>query len=168
MIGFISSEWQITSKGMFAGSCVGVICLVVSLELLRRIQRSYEGHLIHQAKRRDMAFHNDGPETGAGPTSNDSSSSNIPSKDPSAYTFAIHQAVSTSRVAGIFKPSSRPIPLTLPQQALRALLHMLQFGVAYFIMLLAMYYNGYIIFCILIGAFIGFFIFSWDTLNQDR
>ena len=51
---------------------------------------------------------------------------------------------------------------TLLQQMVRAVLHMLQFGVAYFVMLLAMYYNGYFIICILLGALIGAFAFSWD------
>lgn len=42
---------------------------------------------------------------------------------------------------------------------------MLQFAVAYFIMLLAMYYNGYIIISIIIGAFLGAFIFSWEGIH---
>ncbi|KAL8718824.1 MAG: hypothetical protein Q9225_004087 [Loekoesia sp. 1 TL-2023] len=54
---------------------------------------------------------------------------------------------------------------TFFQQALRALIHMLQFAVAYFIMLLAMYYNGYIIICIFIGAYLGAFIFSWEGIH---
>ena len=74
-------------------------------------------------------------------------------------------------------------PSTL-QQAIRAAIHVVQFGVAYFVMLLAMYYNGkstafcntafwkqkhrltlhtgYFLICIITGAFIGSFIFSWD------
>lgn len=59
------------------------------------------------------------------------------------------------------------------QQAIRSLLHMLQFAVAYFVMLLAMYYNGYMIICIFIGAYIGYFLCGWETLSvgkggQDR
>lgn len=29
---------------------------------------------------------------------------------------------------------------------------------------LAMYYNGYIIICIFIGAYLGSFVFHWETL----
>lgn len=29
-----------------------------------------------------------------------------------------------------------------------------------------MYYNGYIIICIFIGAFLGSFVFTWDTLGR--
>ena len=42
---------------------------------------------------------------------------------------------------------------------------MLQFAVAYLIMLLAMYYNGYLIISIFVGSYIGAFIFSWETVS---
>jgi copper transporter 1 len=54
------------------------------------------------------------------------------------------------------------------QQAIRALLHTLQFAVAYFVMLLAMYYNGYIIICIFIGAYIGYFMFGYESFNVSQ
>ena len=60
---------------------------------------------------------------------------------------------------------SRQFRPSIFQQIIRASLHMVQFGVAYFVMLLAMYYNGYLIISILIGAFLGAFVFSWETLN---
>lgn len=59
----------------------------------------------------------------------------------------------------------RPSPM---EQVTRALLHMLQFAVAYFIMLLAMYFNGYIIICIFIGAFLGSLIFSWEPVSLNK
>ncbi|KAJ9642587.1 hypothetical protein H2199_004968 [Coniosporium tulheliwenetii] len=54
----------------------------------------------------------------------------------------------------------RPTPL---QQLIRSLIHMVQFGVAYIIMLLAMYYNGYIIISIFLGAFLGKFLCDWGA-----
>jgi copper transporter 1 len=59
----------------------------------------------------------------------------------------------------------RPSPM---EQVIRALFHMFQFAVAYFVMLLAMYYNGYIIICIFIGAFLGSLIFSWEPLSLSK
>ncbi|KAH8147703.1 uncharacterized protein LAJ45_08168 [Morchella importuna] len=50
-------------------------------------------------------------------------------------------------------------------QAIRAGIYMLQFGLAYFIMLLAMYYNGYFIICMLLGAFSGHFLFGYDNIT---
>jgi copper transporter 1 len=37
---------------------------------------------------------------------------------------------------------------------------MLQFGLAYLIMLLAMYYNGFVIISIVVGAWLGAFVFE--------
>lgn len=61
-----------------------------------------------------------------------------------------------------------PYRPSLIEHTVRSLLHMVQFGVAYFVMLLAMYFNGYIIICIIIGAFLGAFIFSWEPVDLNK
>jgi len=45
---FISSTWHIRSAGMFAGSCIGVILLVMLLELLRRSVKEYDRFLVRK------------------------------------------------------------------------------------------------------------------------
>ncbi|EXJ64807.1 hypothetical protein A1O7_01145 [Cladophialophora yegresii CBS 114405] len=47
------------------------------------------------------------------------------------------------------------------QQLVRAVIHGVTFGIAYIVMLLAMYYNGYIIISIFIGAGLGKFLCDW-------
>ncbi|KAF3047317.1 Copper Transporter integral membrane protein that functions in high affinity copper transport [Didymella keratinophila] len=138
---FIARSWRITSKGMFAGSCIGVILLVILLEFLRRAGKEYDRHIVQQY----LASH-----ASAAPVASSASSDN--SKTPGTTTAPIAQK---------FRPS-------VSQQAIRALLHMLQFTVAYFVMLLAMYYNGYIIICIFIGAYLGYFIFGWESFNVGQ
>ncbi|GAK65997.1 copper-transporter-like protein [Moesziomyces antarcticus] len=63
------------------------------------------------------------------------------------------------------------IRVTPLQQLARAVLHAVTFGLAYIIMLLAMYFNGYIILSIILGAGIGKFVCDWKlatfTLNAD-
>ncbi len=98
---FISSSWHVTSSGMFAGSCIGTILLVMSLELLRRAVKEYDRYLIR--------VHNQHTVGGGG----DASPKNSTLAAPSGF---------------------RP---TIFQQAIRALLHMVQFAVAYFVMLYA-------------------------------
>lgn len=49
------------------------------------------------------------------------------------------------------------------QQLVRSVLHAVVFAVAYVVMLLAMYYNGYIIISIFIGAGLGKFLCDWMT-----
>ncbi|KAJ5168582.1 54S ribosomal protein L6 [Penicillium canariense] len=51
------------------------------------------------------------------------------------------------------------------QQLARAFLHALTFGGAYIIMLLAMYFNVYVIICIFIGAGLGKFFCDWMVVT---
>ena len=103
---FISSTWHITSKGMFAGSCIGVILLVIALEGLRRGQRELDRYL-----HRINAVNAGGSDAG-----------------------------SSQGLKGAAGGADR---LRLWQHLLRSLLFMVQFAVGYFVMLLAMYYNGW-------------------------
>jgi len=128
---------------MFAGSCIGVILLVVLLEFLRRAGKEYDRYIISQHARSLVP----------GPASSASSDHD---HGKTAATSAA--AACTPVAASKFRPN-------VFQQAIRAFLHMAQFAVAYFIMLLAMYYNGYIIICIFIGAYIGYFVFGWESFN---
>lgn len=74
-----------------------------------------------------------------------------------AGLVALNAAASDARPQTV---SFRASPL---QQAVRAIIHAITFGVAYIIMLLAMYYNGYIIICIVVGSGIGKFLCDWMT-----
>ncbi|KAL4954045.1 Ctr copper transporter family-domain-containing protein [Aspergillus filifer] len=144
---FLARSWHIRSRGMFAGSCIGVICLVIILEFLRRVAREYDAFIIHRAQMRAQ-YLTTATAPALGPSS-DRESEGGPQKDAAAASSS---------------QSFRVRP-NLVEQFVRALLHMLQFAVAYFVMLLAMYFNGYIIICIFIGAFLGSFIFSWEYIG---
>lgn len=224
---------------MFAGSCIGVILLVLSLEALRRLGREYDAFIISRARQRRMYLHENPP----GLNNEDSITKNPLGHDTSGPSSAHepqetghHQATSvisaTDQHDRIFQSSQvsngdasseprilavangeqhppsqqhkspclavsseqkiqetrqpwntgaaisprmstflpeevnhRPSPV---EQVVRALLHTLQFGVAYIIMLLAMYYNGYLIICIFIGAFLGSLIFSWEHVTLGK
>ncbi|KAH8727899.1 Ctr copper transporter [Phaeosphaeriaceae sp. PMI808] len=146
---FIARSWRITSKGMFAGSCIGVILLVVILEFLRRAGKEYDRYIVAEHIK-TLA-----PITVASSASSENGANT--NKNHSAATAPAGATVAEQR----FRPS-------ILQQAVRALLHMLQFAVAYFVMLLAMYYNGYIIICIFIGAYIGYFIFGYESFSVGQ
>ncbi|TDZ16143.1 Copper transport protein ctr4 [Colletotrichum sidae] len=147
---YIASSWKITSNGMFAGSCIGVVILVMLLELLRRAVKEYDRYLIRNHRAAYVAV------GAAGVSAASSESAGHPAKG------AAHSVAAAGGAAPI--PPFRPNVL---QQAVRALLHVCQFAVAYFVMLLAMYYNGYIIICIFLGSYIGAYIFQWETLFDE-
>jgi copper transporter 1 len=122
---------------MFAGSCIGVILLVMSLEFLRRLGKEYDRYILRQYQTHFQA----------GKTDFDNGSND-------SRALAAGNAVPAT-----FRPNAI-------QQAIRATLHMVQFAVAYFVMLLAMYYNGYFIISIIIGAWLGAFVFSWESVSM--
>src|SRR4051794_16455157 len=99
---------------MFAGSCIGVIFLVMSLELLRRLAKEYDRHILNQYQRHIASLNTYITAQG---------SKDSPQSDPCPPTAVLP--------APPFRPN-------LFQQMVRATLHMFQFAVAYFIMLLAM------------------------------
>jgi solute carrier family 31 (copper transporter), member 1 len=129
---------------MFAGSCIGVILLVMSLEFLRRASKEYDRYIIEQAQLKQQ---------GHGQGTLDTPDDNGSGKPPVRVTVT-----ASGGSARKFRPN-------VFQQVIRALFHMVQFAVAYFTMLLVMYYNGYIIICIIIGAFLGSFVFSWEPIS---
>jgi copper transporter 1 len=118
---------------MFAGSCIGVIFLVISLEFLRRVGREYDAYLCRQSTYQRMRE----------PQSSEPESL----QDGQGNKSTINVQTNSTNVLrhGHFIRIGLKSPTTLnaiSQQATRAVIHMVQFAVAYFIMLLAMYYNG--------------------------
>ncbi|RAH43989.1 high-affinity Cu transporter CTR3 [Aspergillus brunneoviolaceus CBS 621.78] len=164
---FLSKTWHITTKSMFAGTCLGTICLVVCLEFLRRVAREYDAFLVRRARLRYQFLVNlDSPEGEMHTAPPSASASTSRCKDAAAATTvrtAAAAAAATIPAGAAPPPPYRP---TLPEQLVRATLHMLQFAVAYFVMLLAMYFNGYIIICIIVGAFLGALVFSWEVMGS--
>jgi copper transporter 1 len=142
---FLASSWHVKSKGMFAVSCIGVAFLTMSLEALRRacreydllVQRQWTAHAVAQSKARSQA-----------PAVDRRSTSSLSSAEAERSNYVVGQQSITLRA-------------TFLQQTIRAFLHAVTFGVAYIIMLLAMYFNGYIIISIVIGSGLGKFFCDW-------
>ena len=109
--GFLCSQWRITSSGMMAGCCIGVVLLVMSLEFLRRESKEYDAFIIRQH------LLTASPLSAVG-----SSGSNFETKG-------------TVMQSAMFPAPKRSFKPSLLQQLVRSTLHMLQFAVAYFVML---------------------------------
>ncbi|EJD45668.1 Ctr-domain-containing protein [Auricularia subglabra TFB-10046 SS5] len=134
---FISNQWRISSKGVFAGTIIGIFFLVVAVELVRRLAREYDRHIAKQ------------------------------------HAARLEQPSSSEKLAALpmspVNALSSQIRPTVGQQAIRSTLYMIQFGAGYMMMLLAMYYNGYIlIFGIFLGAWAGHFLTAWDTVGHGE
>ncbi|KAJ5340523.1 Ctr copper transporter family protein [Penicillium brevicompactum] len=157
---FLAKSWHITSRGMFAGSCIGVICLVICLDFLRRVGREYDAYIVRQARLRQSAR-----VTDIATTCDDNACPGTESEFSTPKTLNHATAVASGAFVAPGPVSYRP---SLAEHTIRSLIHMVQFAVAYIVMLLAMYYNGYIIICIFIGAFLGAFIFAWEPVSLAK
>ncbi|KAG9229142.1 high affinity copper transporter [Amylocarpus encephaloides] len=161
---FVSDSWHITSTAMFAGSCIGVVLLVIRFAFLRRLSREYDIYNCRQhansvphtrtAANATYLHSNFQRSGGMGEALNPSSLSGKGEHQSEANGetgFPKHRVAS-------FRPS-------LLQQLLRTVLFTLQAIVAYFIVLLAMHYNGYLFICIVLGILFGEFLFSWEVVS---
>lgn len=54
---------------------------------------------------------------------------------------------------------------TALQQLVRAVIHGITLGVAYLVMLLVMYYNGFIFISVILGAVLGKFLCDWMVVR---
>ena len=134
-----------TSEGVFAVTCIGVVLLVVCLEFLRRLGKEYDSAILSQFQRNAAARLN---------------SVNTDSKTQGDQRSDEQGRLTSSCSTGPTYLQFRP---TLVQQLIRSVIHMVTFGVAYIVMLLAMYFNGYIIIMIFLGALIGKFVCDWGS-----
>lgn len=123
---FISSSWHVTSRGMFAGSCIGVLLLVMLLELLRRMVKEYDALLVRKHSTNNSSSGGGAYVAAAAGRAQQAASESGESKD---------HGLNVNQVGAV--PSGRFRPTVL-EQAVRALLHMFQFAVAYFVMLYAL------------------------------
>lgn len=111
---------------MFAGSCIGVVCLVVALEFLRRVQREY-ARWIERSSR-----------LGAARVSfSASSDGGSDEKHGGAATARAVERSPSGSVRGRVDSTT-----LLKRHLVRSALHTMLFGVAYIVMLIAMSFNG--------------------------
>ncbi|PHH74441.1 hypothetical protein CDD82_4938 [Ophiocordyceps australis] len=148
---FLSSSWHITNRGMFAATCIGVVLLVVLVELLRRLGKEYDAFLLRQFQRRAQLHYSD---LGA-------------PQSASAAAAAADDADCSSSANARLGPQIITFRATLLQQLTRALIHAATFAAAYIVMLLAMYFNGYVIISIFVGAGLGKFLCDWLVVRLD-
>lgn len=182
---FIARSWMNDTKGKFAGSCIGCFALVVAAQWLNRVSRQFDIELVKRHKMRYLARHM------ASNNAYDETSSELSlheleliGSEPEwkATLVALKKTVSHTWYFNFLRRNTLEDPIekalsccsavpaleiypTFLEHFLRAWIFVLQWGLSYIIMLLFMYYNGYIIISCLIGALIGRFLFNYEPLG---
>ncbi|KAK7998866.1 ctr copper transporter family protein-like protein [Apiospora marii] len=162
---FFAEQWQVKSKGGFAGLCVGIILMTMLFECIRQLGPWYTKHITqahgHRTTSRaiERASAGSAAEEGhaLGGAASSGSPQNASARQPADGTPK-EQPLVAHEASQLSNPPFRP---SFGQHLVLALLHTMQFALAYVIMLMAMYYNGYIIICILIGTFLGYALVRW-------
>lgn len=160
---FLSPSWHITSHGAFAATCIGVVLLVVALEALRRVGKEYDEHIQRDFAARVALIANAGGASRSSPSSASGSGGVCPSVAAGGGGAGSGRGRGGEAGALLLLPQTVTFRASPLQQLVRSVIHAATFGLAYIVMLLAMYYNGYIIICILIGALLGKFLCDWMT-----
>ncbi|ODV76709.1 Ctr copper transporter [Suhomyces tanzawaensis NRRL Y-17324] len=156
---FIARSWHVKSKGAFAGSCIGVFFLVFAAQWLHRFCRELDNAIV--ARRRQQALNV------VDTSSEDSKTKSYPSplgSSPNPYIYTL------SHKWLFFSQPNDLVPSPL-EHVLRSVLYTVEWGLSYIIMLLFMYYNGYIIISCILGALFGKLAFSYNeplTCNDDE
>ncbi|KAI9655832.1 MAG: Copper Transporter integral membrane protein that functions in high affinity copper transport [Bathelium mastoideum] len=166
----LSRSWHITSASAFAGSCIGILLLVIALEGLRRLATDYDTRLQHRcAQRAREAVAGDDDDAGESTRPHYHQTAAKESATTTTTTAAAVVAAAlvaqpqqqrAAQVGPVFRPS-------VGEQGVRAGLHAAQLVGAYVVMLLAMSFNGYVLLCIVAGGFLGFAVFQWRPMQLD-
>lgn len=183
---FIAKSWMNDTKGKFAGSCIGCFALVVVAQWLNRCGRQFDIELTERnrlkqlAKRVDLSSHDSGSSMDGSLLEEyqlvSSESSFKTTLMALGRTLSHHwylNFVPTSKTRstsleeflnGCDCGESAAVYPSLFDHAARCILFTVQWGLSYIIMLLFMYYNGYIIISCIIGALVGRFLFNYEPL----
>ena len=159
---FLTSSWLNSTQAKFAGSCVGVAFWVMLTELIRRFARDFDRFIVESAKREIRELQAQRPPEFA---AYEAEKADMEQSSGNSFPSNI-----IASILGLPRPLRTPSTIrvhpNLWQQCVRAVLYAAQFTSAYLIMLIAMSFNGYMLLSIILGAMIGYFVASWDTLGS--
>lgn len=185
---FIARSWRCDTKGKFAGSCIGCFALVVVAQWLNRLSRQFDVELVKRHKLKYLAS-----QISESAITSDDVTSEFTSEDLQQITresqlmttmIALQRTFSHTwyfnfcgrqnnnqddalekSLSCCSSAASYQIYPTLLDHIVRVTIFVLQWGLSYIIMLLFMYYNGYIIISCIIGAIVGRFLFNYEPLG---
>ncbi|EGW35812.1 uncharacterized protein SPAPADRAFT_53958 [Spathaspora passalidarum NRRL Y-27907] len=140
---FLARSWHVSTKGQFAGSCIGAFLLVVSGQWLHRFSQEFDAAIVRRNR----------PIIDCNCDDSDGGKTADISPGPNPYLYALSHE-------WFFNPAPGVVATPF-EHLIRCILFVIEWGLAYIIMLLFMYYNGYIIISCLLGALFGKLIFAY-------
>jgi len=141
----IFRSWHVSSISFFIGSCISIVLLCILYEYLRVCQRKVDYHIALSLKAKGKRR----PQVTSGRNSPEDSEDS---------------ALLTGRKSLRISLTGTPVPPII--RALRAALYGATVFLSFFLMLIFMTYNAYLIAAVVIGAALGHYIFG-STIDAD-
>ncbi|OWB61315.1 hypothetical protein B5S31_g4602 [[Candida] boidinii] len=166
---FIARTWHVRTRGQFAGTCIGIFLIVMGAQWLHRIGREYDLAINKRRviqKRHQLENENLTPASSATINNTEFTDKVLKENYITTTMMPILETLSHSWFWNFRKRDSTQVYPNLLDHVLRGVLFTIQWLLSYIIMLLFMYYNGYIIISCFLGAFFGRLIFNYEPLCQ--
>jgi len=143
----IFRSWHVSSISFFIGSCISIVLLCVFYEYLRVLQRKIDHHIALSLQTK-----------GKGKPRASNSGRNSPGDFEDSSLLTGRTLLRSSSLTGT------PVPAI--SRVVRALLYGATVFLSFFLMLIFMTYNAYLIAAVVVGASLGHYIFG-STINID-
>ncbi|KAF5534928.1 copper transport CTR3 [Fusarium phyllophilum] len=168
---FVFEGWYISSRALFAITCLGAIGVAMAFEFACRVTREWERHRFA----RDVGNPQEPYDPIVGielAPLQPAAAQPVPAQPVPAQPVAAQPMA--SRPASASGPNNgrgrvAPFFPSLVEHALiKAPLHILQLAINYGLILMAVSFNGYVIICIVIGHYFGFYLFGRDPMTETN
>lgn len=179
---FLARSWHVKTRGMFAGTCIGIFFLVIAYCWFHRFIVEYDNAIVEYKEKK---YHLDACTSCCGPNGcgdeDDSSSSERKESSSDMVNTNINEPVVKRPGSDFWTPLKNtfshkwffawmkkteaeiyPNPI---EHIGRSGLYLMEWTVSYIIMLIWMYYNGYLIITMILGYFFGQLIFNYTPLT---
>ncbi|KDR67565.1 hypothetical protein GALMADRAFT_258239 [Galerina marginata CBS 339.88] len=166
-------SWHVTSTSFFLGSCIAIVLLGVLYEYLRVFQRRLDVHIALALQNQSKGKTGRGREressrgSGSG-GGNGAGTPRLASASPEGDYAHDHDHEESGLLSGrrLIVKSLAGVPVPPVTRALRAAVYGATVFLSFFLMLVFMTYNAYLIAAVVVGAALGHYVFG-STINVD-
>ena len=171
---FISDQWKTSTNAIFGGTCVGVFALLLALNWWRRILYQYRLHCtdvrvieVDNVQNTGVALEKQsGTFTGAGFEFGVNMFSDL--MIPFLHTCKHEWFWALNKNLAIQRGDKVYIYPSVFEHLLYCIGDTMEWSVHHVVMLLFMYFNGYVFISCMIGAGVGFMLFQLKNLNLTK
>lgn len=171
---FISRQWRTSTKALFGGTCVGCFALLITINWWRRILLQYKIYCAELREKEVGGIIKNGVQI---KKINDSFQNSIHNNNNNMFSDFITPLIEASKHKwfwalnknlAIEKGDKIYIYPSIFEHLLYCVGDTMEWSVHHVIMLLFMYFNGYVFISCMIGAGTGFLLWQYKNINVPK